>query len=69
MAAIPGWLTPWVLPLFVIAAVIAAAVAVWLELAVLLVFVLGVVPNQRLQHVKEHPPDPERRRRNFWVVR
>ncbi|HEY2436936.1 MAG TPA: hypothetical protein VGH93_07125 [Solirubrobacteraceae bacterium] len=69
MARIPRSLAPWLLPLLLVAGVIAIAVSFWLGLLVLVALLFGVIPYLRLQYLKQHPPDPELRRRTFWDFR
>jgi len=52
-----------------VVAVIAIAISTWVGIAVALLVILGGVPYLRLVYLKEHPPDPELRHRNFWDVR
>ncbi len=67
-ADVPKWLLPWVFPLVVVVGLIMVAVSVWLGMVVLLVLVVGVV-RLRLRYLKQNPPDPELRHRNFWDLR
>ena len=67
--AVPKWLVPWLVPVGVVFGVIAVAVSIWLGALLLLALVLGVIPYLRAQYLKQHPPDPELRRRNFWDFR
>jgi hypothetical protein len=60
---------PWLPPLGLVIGVIALSISVGLGVVVLVVVALGLLPYLRLQHLKEHPPDPELRRRNFWQGR
>lgn len=69
MVGIPRWLLPWLLPLAIVAGLIGITVSVWLGVLIVLVLLIGVLPYLRLQHLKQHPPDPELRRRNFWDFR
>jgi len=65
----PTWLAPWLIPLAMLIGVASAAIALWLCAVVLLVCAGVILPYLRLQYLKDHPPDPELRRRNFWDLR
>ena len=69
MTKVPSWLLPWLFPLMLIVGLAAVAISAVLGLVVLGVLLLGVVPYLRLQYLKQHPPNPELRRRNFWDLR
>jgi hypothetical protein len=69
MAGIPRWLAPWLIPLALVVGIIAVAVSVSLGVVLLVVLLLLVVPYLRLQYLKQHPPNPELRHRNFWDFR
>ncbi len=64
----PSWLAPWLIPLALLIGVIGAAVELWVGLAVLVVFACVLLPYLRIRHLREHPPDPELRHRNFWEI-
>ena len=69
MQAIPTWLAPWLVPAGVVFGAIAVAVSIWLGALSFLVLMFGVMPYLRGQYLKQHSPDPELRRRNFWDFR
>jgi hypothetical protein len=67
--AIPKWLLPWLFPIIVIVGLVAVSISVLLGLLVLFALFWGFVLYRRAQSLKEHPPNPELRRRNFWDLR
>jgi formate hydrogenlyase subunit 4 len=62
----PTWLGPWLVPLALLASVVAVAISKWLGIAVVVICASTLLPYLRLQHLKRHPPDPELRSRKFW---
>ena len=68
MSASPRWLLPWLIPLGMVAGLIAIAVSVWFGVLMYFVLLFGA-GYLRLQYLKQHPPDPELRHRNFWDFR
>jgi hypothetical protein len=67
--AIPKWLLPWLFPIIVIVGLVAVSISVLLGMLVLFALFWGLVLYVRAQNLKEHPPNPELRRRNFWDFR
>jgi hypothetical protein len=65
----PRWLLPWVVPLAlaaaVVLAVISTTVAVIALVVILLICLVGLAA-MRVQHLKNHPPDPELVHKPFW---
>jgi hypothetical protein len=69
----PRWLTPWLLPLAMVAAIgiaealgsvgLGGSTVVWL---ILFLAGAGALIRLRLQYLKKHPPDPELTHRPFW---
>jgi hypothetical protein len=66
--AIPKWLLPWLFPIIVIVGLVAVSISVLLGVLVLVALFWGLA-YVRAQYLKEHPPNPELRRRNFWDFR
>jgi hypothetical protein len=69
MASTPKWLMPWLVPLFLAAGVIVLTVSLLAGTLLLAALVLGVLPYLRILYLRQHPPDPELRRPNFWGFR
>lgn len=68
MPNIPRWLLPWLIPVALVLGLVAVSVSTvlgWLFLAL----VVGVLVSMRVQDLRDHPPNPELRRRNFWDLR
>jgi hypothetical protein len=65
----PRWLLPWIVPLAVAAVVVLDAIssiAATIALALLAVASFVGLAAMRVQHLKDHPPDPELARKPFW---
>jgi hypothetical protein len=61
-------LAPWVVPLALMIGIAAVAISYWF-LAIPVVLIAGAGVPLRLRYLKEHPPEAELRRRNFWDLR
>lgn len=61
----PKWLIPWLVPIGLAIAVILVVINVWVGAAFLLVVLCVGLPYLRIQYLKQHPPDPELKKKRF----
>jgi hypothetical protein len=61
-------LAPWLIPLAMVVAIAATTISWWIG-GIAVAAAIGYAIHLRLEYLKEHPPEPELRRRNFWDFR